>query len=99
MVVEDYVVAMETLTRDSRFKVYCILYRRVITLWFLLGLILLIGLLFTSTGLVLFGIILAWFFVLALGLLGCLLVKRKVRASLCGRMHTRCRFIAICIMR
>uniref|UniRef100_A0A914W7G2 Transmembrane protein 268 n=1 Tax=Plectus sambesii TaxID=2011161 RepID=A0A914W7G2_9BILA len=85
MPVEDYVTAMELLTNDYRFRAYTVFYRRLISIWIVMCLVILLILLFSSPsqgGLLVFLLVLAWMLLVAVGLVICLLIKKQINTGL-----------------
>ena len=57
LTVEEYVSSLEKLTRDMRFTMFNIFYKRILVVWIFTAFMLLLGILFSrQMGLVLFGL-------------------------------------------
>ena len=49
LTVEDYVQTMEKLTKDMRFNIYIIFYKRILVVWITVAFIILLSLLFSGS--------------------------------------------------
>lgn len=83
LTVEEYVSAMEKLTRDMRFTLYIIFYKRILVIWIFSAFMLLLGILFSGhTQLALFGLGVGWLICNALAIFLCMWVKLKLNKNL-----------------
>ena len=86
MTVEEYVSSMEKLMTDMRFTLYNILYKRILVIWIFSAFMILLGILFSKkTGLLLFGLGVAWLICNAVAIFLCMWVKLKV--ALTSKMY------------
>ncbi|XP_014666965.1 PREDICTED: uncharacterized protein LOC106808663 isoform X2 [Priapulus caudatus] len=82
-VLHDVQMAVEFLTNDGRFELYTMLYRRILVIWFLISVVILI--VFCSVGirgLELFGGVIVWLIILAVGVFLCMYAKRRMDYNL-----------------
>jgi len=83
LTVEDYVSSMEKLVTDMRFNLYIILYKRILVIWIFSAFMILLGILFSKkTGLVLFGMGVAWLICNAVAIFLCMWLKMKLNKML-----------------
>jgi len=83
LTVEEYVSSMEKLMTDMRFTLYNILYKRILVIWIFSAFMILLGILFSKkTGLLLFGLGVAWLICNAVAIFLCMWVKLKLNKSL-----------------
>lgn len=83
LTVEEYVSSLEKLTRDMRFTMYTIFYKRILVIWIFTAFMILLGILFSKQfGLVLFGLGVAWLICNAMAIFLCMWVKLKLNKSL-----------------
>ncbi|KAF2903710.1 hypothetical protein ILUMI_02467 [Ignelater luminosus] len=83
LTVEEYVQAMELLVNDVRFTLYNVCYKRVLVVWITVAFIVLLGLLFSGlTGLVLFGLGVAWLLLNAAAIFFSMWIKFKLARNL-----------------
>ncbi|CAI4227038.1 unnamed protein product [Auanema sp. JU1783] len=80
----DFVMAMEILTNDYRFRSFSTLYSRLITFWMVLSIVVLLVVLFMNTegGLPIMIFCLVWIFVLFAGIIGCAIIRKQIRIGL-----------------
>ncbi|XP_055335507.1 protein transport protein Sec31A-like [Paramacrobiotus metropolitanus] len=80
---EDYVMCLDVLVTNYRFRTYVILYKRVIGIWLFITLVVLLALLFSGLrGLSLFVAGLLWLIFSGLGMCLCLYGKKKMNDGL-----------------
>merc|ERR1711953_28174 len=83
LTVEEYVSSLEKLTRDMRFTMFNIFYKRILVVWIFTAFMILLGILFSKQmGLVLFGLGVAWLICNAMAIFLCMWVKLKLSKSL-----------------
>merc|ERR1712038_1882311 len=83
LTVEEYVSSLEKLTRDMRFTMFNIFYKRILVVWIFTAFMLLLGILFSrQMGLVLFGLGVAWLICNAMAIFLCMWLKLKLNKSL-----------------
>jgi len=83
LTVEEYVSSLEKLTRDMRFTMFNIFYKRILVVWIFTAFMILLGILFSKVmGLVLFGLGVAWLICNAMAIFLCMWVKLKLNKSL-----------------
>ncbi|GAU97814.1 hypothetical protein RvY_09045 [Ramazzottius varieornatus] len=90
---EDYVICLEVLVKDYRFRIFAVLYKRLIGIWLLLTVIVLLVLLFTGLrGINLFVAGLIWLIVAGTGMCFCLYAKKKMNDGLRDAVATANKF-------
>merc|ERR1711953_1589155 len=83
LTVEEYVNSLEKLTRDMRFTMFNIFYKRILVVWIFTAFMILLGILFSrQMGLVLFGLGVAWLICNAMAIFLCMWLKLKLSKSL-----------------
>ncbi|XP_018561577.1 uncharacterized protein LOC108903770 isoform X2 [Anoplophora glabripennis] len=83
LTVEEYVQAMELLVNDVRFSLYNVCYKRILVVWITLAFLVLLGLLFSGlTGLILFGLGIAWLVLNAGAIFLSMYLKFKLQRNL-----------------
>lgn len=80
LTVEDYVHVMTQLVNDDRFKLFNICYKRIVIAWIILGFVILLSILFFTSGkqLELFGAGIAWLLLNAGAIFLCMWIKIRV---------------------
>lgn len=79
LTVEDYVTTMSILFNDYRFNLYITLRRRILPIWIGIGILLLLGILFSGwKGVGLFVATIIWLISNAVGIFVCIFLKKRV---------------------
>jgi len=86
LTVEEYVSSLDKLTKDMRFLLYNLFYKRILVVWIVTAFIILLGILFGTKkqGLTMFGLGVAWLIMNAAAIFLCMWVKLKLNKSLEG---------------
>jgi len=87
LTVEEYVSSLDKLTKDMRFTLYNLFYKRILVVWIATAFIILLCILFGNKqqqGLLLFGLGVAWLIMNAAAIFLCMWVKLKLNKSLEG---------------
>ncbi|GMT33574.1 hypothetical protein PFISCL1PPCAC_24871, partial [Pristionchus fissidentatus] len=84
MLPDDYVLALEMITNDYRFRSYCTLYGRLVAIWMTLSLLVLLVVLFSSPrgGLPVLIFCFVWCAAVLLGIVGCCVLRKQMRVGM-----------------
>ncbi|GMR33488.1 hypothetical protein PMAYCL1PPCAC_03683 [Pristionchus mayeri] len=84
MLPDDYILALEMITNDYRFRSYCTLYGRLVAIWMTLSLLVLLAVLFSSPqgGLPVLIFCFGWCATVLIGILGCCVLRKQMRVGL-----------------
>ncbi|GMS89474.1 hypothetical protein PENTCL1PPCAC_11649, partial [Pristionchus entomophagus] len=83
MLPDDYVLALEMITNDYRFRSYCTLYGRLVAMWMTISLLVLLVVLFSSPqgGLPVLIFCFLWCATVLIGILGCCVLRKQMRVG------------------